>query len=496
MFRFRPACFVVALCGAVSVAAQTGFDTAAYRTQGEAALQRLKSEPAPIKKAKNVIVFIGDGMGISTITAARILAGQATGGDGESFQTAMDSLPYAALVKTYSQDSQVADSAATATAIFTGIKTHNAMIGIGPEAKLSDCASGKAHQLTSLVGLAQAQGLGSGIVTTTAITDATPAATYAQIVQRDWETDTDMPQTAKDLGCLDIAQQLIGGTVGAQFDVIMGGGRTAFQPKSVRDPEYVGQMGLRSDGRDLIAAWQKANPNGYYIWNRKQFLAVDPAKHARLLGLFEPGNMQFEADRGKDAAGEPSLAEMTETAIKTLSGNGKGYVLLIEGGRIDHGHHAGNAFHALSDAKALDEAVAAALRLTDPEQTLVVVTSDHSHTLTISGYAKRGNPILGLVTDEHGKPRLAKDGKGYTTLSYANGPGAHADGQRDDPVTKDTSAPDYLQPAIVPLSSETHAGEDVAVRASGPGAHLFRGTIEQNTIFYVLREALLGVGPQ
>jgi alkaline phosphatase len=253
-------------------------------------------------------------------------------------------------------------------------------------------------------------------------------------------------------------------------------------------------MGLRSDGRDLIVTWQKANPKGDYVWNRQQFLAFDPAKHARLLGLFEPGNMQFEANRGKDAAGEPSLAEMTETAIKTLSGNGKGYVLLIEGGRIDHGHHAGNAFHALSDAKALDEAVAAALRLTDPRETLVVVTSDHSHTLTISGYAKRGNPILGVVTDEQGKPRLAKDSKGYTTLSYANGPGAHADGQRDDPLTRRTSAPDYLQPALVPLSSETHAGEDVAVRASGPSAHLFRGTLEQNTIFYVLREALFGAG--
>jgi len=90
-------CFAGALCVAVPAGAQIGFDTAAYRSRGEAALRRLKSEPAPTTNAKNVIIFIGDGMGISTITAGRIFAGQASGGDGESFQTAMDGLPYAAL---------------------------------------------------------------------------------------------------------------------------------------------------------------------------------------------------------------------------------------------------------------------------------------------------------------------------------------------------------------------------------------------------------------
>lgn len=496
MSKFYLFCFAILYCTALPIRAQTSVDTEGYRTQGAAALQVLKSAPAPTMKAKNLIIFIGDGMGISTITAARIFAGQTANQDGESFQTAMDSLPYAAIVKTYSHDTQVPDSAATATAIFAGIKTHNGMIGIGPEAALNDCASGKNHHLTSLVGLAQAQGIGSGIVTTTAITDATPAATYAQTVQRNWESDTDMPQSAKAMGCLDVARQLIGGAVGSQFDVIMGGGRAAFRPKSMRDPEYADQLGMRSDGRDLIATWQEANPKGAYVWNRTQFLAFDPTQHKRVLGLFAPSDMQFEADREKDPAGEPSLAEMTETAIKILSENSKGYILLIEGGRIDHGHHAGNAFHALSDAKALDEAVATALRMTNPKETLIAVTSDHSHTLTISGYAKRGNPILGVVTNERGEPLLAKDGKGFTTLSYANGPGANPTHERTDPVAMNTSAPEYLQPSHVPLSSETHAGEDVAVRASGPGAHLFRGTIEQNTIFYILREALLGADPK
>lgn len=494
----RSACLAASLYVAFSALApalaQPPADTASYRTQGEAALQRLKAEQTPRIKARNVIVFIGDGMGVSTLTAARIFAGQAAGGDGESWQTAMDGLAHTALVKTYSHDAQVSDSAPTATAILSGVKTRNGMIGVGPEARLDDCASGKAHHLPSLIAMAQARGLATGVVTTTRITHATPAAAYAHTVQRDWESDSDLPQAAKDQGCADIARQMIEGVVGSRLDVIMGGGRSAFLPRSVRDPEHAGKSGLRSDGRNLVATWQRANPQGLYAWNRAGMMAFDPARQTRLLGLFEPDHMQYEADRASDPAGEPSLAEMTETAIRALSRSGSGYVLLVEGGRIDHAHHAGNAHRALADAQALDEAVATALRLASGEDTLIVTTADHSHTLTISGYPARGNPILGTVAEVPGEPHLAKDGKAYTTLGYANGPGAQHDHARPDPVAADTAALDYRQQALVPLSSETHGGDDVVVRASGPGAHLLRGTIEQHTIFYVMREALFGAG--
>jgi alkaline phosphatase len=272
----------------------------------------------------------------------------------------------------------------------------------------------------------------------------------------------------------------------------MGGGRAAFLPMTAKDPEHPGKSGLRRDGRDLVRAWQKANPRGTYAWNAAQMKAFDPASGTRLLGLFEPGHMNYEADRAKDAGGEPSLAEMTETAIRRLAASGKGYVLLVEGGRIDHAHHAGNAHRALADARALDEAVAVALRLAGTEDTLILTTADHSHTLTISGYPARGNPILGTVAGAPGEPQLASDGRAYTTLGYANGPGAVHEHPRPDPAVADTMALDYRQQALVPLSSETHGGDDVVVRASGPGAHLFRGTIEQHAIFYIMREALLG----
>jgi alkaline phosphatase len=200
--------------------------------------------------------------------------------------------------------------------------------------------------------------------------------------------------------------------------------------------------------------------------------------------------MRYEADRAADKGGEPSLAQMTRAAITMLGSRQNGYVLLVEGGRIDHAHHAGNARRALEDAGALDDAVRAALEMVDLKNTLVLVTSDHSHTFVMSGYPIRGNPILGVVTGVDKVVVKAKDGKAYTTLGYANGPGATIDTPRPDPAAGDTTALDYRQQALVPLAGETHGGEDVAVRASGPGAHLFKGTIEQHSIFHIVHDAM------
>lgn len=463
-----------------------------YMARGEAALAVSGSGGQAGERARNIIIFVGDGMGVSTITAARIFAGQAEGLDGESYRTATDGLQYTALVKTYSHDAQVADSAPTATAILTGVKTRNGVIGIGPESEYENCASGKGHRLPSLFGIAQTKGLATGIVTTTRITHATPAAAYAHTVGRNWESDVDLPQSAKDQGCIDIARQLIEGRVGSRLDVIMGGGRAKLAPNSRWDMEYLGKRGGRADGRDLIAAWERANPKGLYAWNSAQLSTFNPARDSRILGLFEPDHMQYDADNHRDRGGEPRLAEMVETAIKALSRNKAGYVLLVEGGRIDHAHHAGNAYHALSDARALDEAVAKALSMASLRDTLIVTTADHSHTLTIGGDPVRNNPILGDVIDLSGKPAVAKDGKGYTTLSYANGPGAKPNGTRPSPDHSNSGDPDYLQQALVPLEAGSHSGEDVVVRASGPGASLLHGTIEQNDIFNVMRDTLFG----
>jgi alkaline phosphatase len=255
------------------------------------------------------------------------------------------------------------------------------------------------------------------------------------------------------------------------------------------------------------------------VWNREQFQAVEATDH--LLGLFETSDMHFEIDREADAAGEPSLTEMTAKAIELLSRNPRGYFLMVEGGRIDHGHHLGNAYRALSETIEFSRAVQAARDATDPRETLIVVSADHSHGLTIGGYPTRGNDILGRVVnnDSRGEPEPepAVDTRGwsYTTLRYHDGPGAVvgeavwpkalSGGQRlwlgirarfgwlhrsPDSMSVDTADPDYLQQAPVPLLGETHAGEDVAVYALGPGAWLFRGVQEQNYLYHAMVEAL------
>jgi alkaline phosphatase len=292
-------------------------------------------------------------------------------------------------------------------------------------------------------------------------------------------------------GCADIARQLVETTYGDGLEVAMGGGRQNFLPATMDDPEDEGKKGKRKDGKDLTKAWlDRYGDRGAFVWNQAQFAAIDPAKVDHLLGLFEMSHMEYEYDREKDKAGEPSLAQMAEKAIDILSRNPEGFVLMIEGGRVDHGSHASNAYRTLSDAVALNEAVKAVLRKVDLDETLIVVTGDHSHTLTIAGYAKRGNPILGISIGVDGKPILGTDGKPYTTIGFANGPGASKEPRERPAITMEQAMdPDYIQQSLVPMASETHGGEDLGIYAIGPWAHLFQGTVEENYTFHVMNFA-------
>lgn len=466
-----------------------------YAAQGRAQLEARLAMPVNQGRAKNLIIFIGDGMGVSTLTAARIWQGQRAGRDGESTETAIDAMPYSALIKTYSHDFQVADSAATATAIVTGVKTRSGMLSVSPAALRGKCdtAAAAGQTLPTLFEQAAASGKLLGLISTARITHATPAATYAHSVDRNWESNSELPKGA---ACKDIARQLVEWPSATGLKLVLGGGRTAFYPNDQTDPEYPGKKGNRTDGRNLISEWQQRHPGGQYVWNSGQFSALDPASDAPVLGLFEPSHMQFEADRAGDAAGEPSLADMVALAVAKLGQEnrghaGKGYVLMVEGGRIDHAHHAGNAHRALDDTVAFDAAIARALEMVDLDDTLVLVTADHSHVFTMAGYPRRGTSIFGLASvTEDGEPINARDGKPYTTLGYANGPGASVNAPRTDPSTQDTEALNYLQQANVPTSSETHAGEDVVLKAAGPSAHLFHGTLEQNSIYHIARYIL------
>jgi len=470
-------------------------------------------------KAKNVILFVGDGMGVSTVTAARILEGQMKGMQGEENNLSMDLFPYIGLAKTYNVDAQTPDSAGTMTAMMSGVKTDVGVIGVDEDIVRGDCSTVAGNELVTAIELAELAGKSTGVLSTARITHATPAATFAKSADRNWEDISDMPADAVEAGCEDIASQLVNfeSNLKKRFprarnidglEVVMGGGRRHFLPKDAayNSPDASSSVeGDRTDGRDLVSEWQDSYPAGTYVYDQAGFDSIDPSSTGKVFGLFNESHMQYEADRVNDIAGEPSIIEMTSKAIDILDNNPNGYFLTVESGRIDHGHHAGSAYNALTDTIAFSNSIKAAVEASDMSETLIIVTADHSHVFTIAGYPKRGNPILGqVVAVGKEEPSLASDGMPYTTVGYTNGRGFRnlgnetnadvtyglaTDAGRKDLTGIDTNTSGYHQEALVPLSSETHAGEDVAIYGQGPGAQLISGTNEQSIIFHAMNEA-------
>ncbi len=457
---------------------------------GQQTMQEIRSATQYNNRPKNVILFIGDGMGVSTVSAARILEGQLRGEQGEENVLAFEEFDNLAMSKTYSTNQQVSDSAPTATAMVTGVKTDDATINIDSRVQGGNCAASKGGELLSFFMMGEDRGKATGVVSTAEITHATPAVVYAQTPNRNWAHNGQLPAEAVANGCKDIARQLIEFPYGDGLEVALGGGRPFFLPNTVQDPENPGANGSRSDGRNLAEEWA-ARPGAEWVYNKAGFEAIGP-ETTKLLGLFERSHMQYEIDRNDGPTGEPSLTEMTLKAIDMLERNPRGYTLMVESGRIDHAHHAANAFRALTETIELSNTVRATMERVDLRETLVVVTADHSHVFTMAGYPAKGNPIMGLVKGNlsNGSPSpnnaLASDGWPYTTLGYANGPVSG----RSNLSAVDTTDPNFRQPALVPMGSETHSGEDVPIYAAGASAHLFKGTVEQSYIGYTIIEQL------
>lgn len=468
-----------------------------WRRDGQTALDRAKNTKIRKGKAKNIILFLGDGMGISTVTAARILEGQLRGESGEENRLAFENFPFTAFSRTYSTNQQTSDSAPTMSAIVTGVKTNEGIISLNNKAIRGDYKSAGGNEEKSILAYAEEAGKSTGLVTTARITHATPAACYAHSPDRDWESDADIFARSKEAynaGFPDIARQLIDFPYGDGIDVIMGGGRSKFLKRDQADPEYPERRGERLDNRDLTAEWQKKHPDGKFVWNKDKFTAAQSSDTRKLFGLFEPSHLKFEFDRKGDKSGEPSLSEMTAKAIDILSRNKKGFFLMVEGGRIDMAHHDGNAFRALTETIEFSNAVKTALSKVNLDETLIIVTADHSHTFTIGGYPARGNNILGLIREAgpglvpDKDPKLDLQKKPMTTLGYANGPG-YRNGTRPILTDKEVTDPNFKQEAAVPLTSETHAGEDVPIFADGVNAYLIRGSMEESWLFYVMADA-------
>ncbi|MDI6828145.1 MAG: alkaline phosphatase [Armatimonadota bacterium] len=316
---------------------------------------------------KNVILMIGDGMGIAQIALTRIKL------EREYAVLNMDSMPNTALVKTHSANSTVTDSAAAGTALATGFKTNNGMVGVLPDGKIVQNIREAAAKL----------GKATGLVTTTTITHATPACFGAHIAKRSDEAD--------------IAPQLIENRI----DVLLGGGKQVFIPQS-----FTGSK--RKDERNLI---EEAKSAGYaFVETREAMLAIRTGK---LLGLFQMGALTTDAP-------EPSLAEMTAKAIEILSNDKDGFFLMVEGGQIDWKCHANDIQGMIKQLLDFDAAVGKALEFAQSNKdTLVVVTADHE----TGGLSILGSEEGGL---DFTPSWATKSHTGVNVLLLADGPGAES----------------------------------------------------------------------
>ncbi|KAL9916327.1 membrane-bound alkaline phosphatase [Glossina fuscipes] len=450
--------------------------------------QKLVEVQSPItNNAKNIIMFLGDGMSVHTITATRNFMGDS------AKQVSFEKFPYFGLSKTYCVDSQVADSACSATAYLGGVKGNYGTIGVNANVPRFDCMAGLnvGNWVESIAQWAQNAGMDTGLVTTSRVTHASPAGVYAHTAQRGWENDAEILKS----GCsskvnVDIARQLVEWPVGRKLKVIMGGGRSNFRNITVNDED--GIAGQRYDGRDLIEYWiqdkRSQNVKANYVWNRKGLNSLNLNNTDYLLGLFSSSHCPFHGDlkRNNISTLVPSLSEMTEFALKVLSKKNNGFFLFVESARIDMAHHETKARKSLEDTEELAKAVDLTRKMFSEEDTLIIVTSDHSHTMTISGYPYRDEDITGLAADQ------ADDDLPYTILSYANGPGfdnTYNKKGRKRIAPEETIDPNFQYLATVPLASETHGGDDVGVFASGPFAHYFSGTYEQCNIPAMMAKA-------
>lgn len=362
----------------------------------------------------------------------------------------------------------------------TGVKTNFRGIGVTAKVKSSDCQGAKieANRPSSIIQWAQEAGKATGIVTNTRVTHASPAGGYAHVSYREFECDSDIATYKMEKTCSDdIAQQLVEENPGKNIKVILGGGRNKFLPKN--NLNSVHGTGSRFS-EDLVQAWkqdkQNRKANAVYVSDKNSLDKVNPETTDYLLGLFHPEHMSYNLDKPEE---EPSLSKMTEKAIQILQKEKNGFYLFVEGGRIDMAHHENWAKKAFDETVEFDKAVEIAAKLTDEQDTLIVVTADHAHTMTINGYPYRGNNILGLFGKSTDKNLP------YSTVSYANGLGYHPSsilGHIYDLRQDDTNGKNYRFPATVPKNSESHGGEDVAVYARGPWAHIFTGNYEQNYI--------------
>lgn len=406
---------------------------------------------------KNVILFISDGTGPATYTMARdYLRDYLHEEDG----LALDGILQGS-IRTYAANSRVTDSAAGATAFAAGIKSYNGAISV-------DTARAP---VATVLEAAEQRGLATGLVATSRITHATPAAFSAHVPNRGMEAEIAAQQLDQDI------------------DVLLGGGRTWFLPEE--------QEGRRDDGRDLLS--EAADHGVQVVQHRDELAAVEAAP---VLGLFSMSHMDYEIDR--DPAEQPSLAEMTRKAIELLEdASEEGFFLMVEGSRIDHAGHSNDAAAHLHDLLAYDEAVAAALEYAREDgETLVIATSDHETgglTLGRDGVYDWRPDVVSRVQASHGVmlDAIIDDGRepaavlaeyaGIDSLTAAEQElllAADVDYDLLNAALRDVVA----RRALIGWTTGGHTAVDVPLFGYGPGSERLVGHHDNTFVGHVIAE--------
>ena len=463
------------------------------------------------RKAKNVILFIGDGMSLAHRVAARVLAKGIA--EGKAFgKLAIDDMPQMALVATAGSDSIITDSANSASAYATGHKTAVNAMGVYADRTLDPLDDPKVETITSLV--KRRLGMAVGIVTNTEVEDATPAAMLAHIRRRS-EYDR-------------IVEQFFA----AKPDVIMGGGLANFLPKSAEGSK-------RKDESDFVGQFRDAGYSVASTGTEMMSLADDP-KTTKLVGLFTLGNMDGALDRKILKGGtvgkfpeQPDLTEEVGAALKVLSRNEAGFFLMVESGMIDKYTHLLDMERAVYDTIMLDNAVRLARDWATArgDDTLILVLADHTHPIGLVGTIEDD---MASVPNVPMRERV----RVYERAGFPNYPAADAEGyparvdvsrrlalfsaslpdhyetfrpkldNPNEPTVAGKDAGTYVAneryknvpgavlrfgnlPAMI--NADVHSGEDVVLTASGPGSERVRGQMDNTEVFRVMVEAL-GLG--
>jgi len=458
----------------------------------------------PERRARNVILFIGDGLSMAHRTAARVLAkGLVEGRYGG--ELAIDDMPHMALVSTSGTDSIVTDSANSMSAYATGHKSCVNAMGVYCAHNKNGLAHPKVETIAELAKRHNG-GMAVGVVTNTEIEDATPAAMVAHVRRR---SDYD-----------DIVRMFYE----LRPEVMMGGGSGFFLPKSDK-------AGRRKDEDNYL---QKFEALGYALPTTASDMKAAAGNGAtRLLGLFHPSNLDGALDRHilkRATVGlypdQPDLVDQTQVAIDVLSKYPNGFVLMVESGLIDKFSHVLDWERAVYDTIMLDNAVAAAKRFAaSRDDTLVIVVADHAHPVSIIGTYDDERPGERLrdklgVYNEAKFPNYPKpDAEGYPpsvdvsrrlALVFAGFPDHCASGKpalggpfkpTDEKDQKAVANESYCTPQATRMEGNlpftqrqgVHAADDVVLTAMGPGSELFKGRVDNTYVFRVMATAL-GLG--